>query len=79
MFYNYIIKSSNKNWFYVGFTQNIQERFSQHNLGEVRSIKAYRPYNLIFVQITKGRNEARDLEKYLKIRWNKENLLKLLN
>lgn len=76
MFYNYIIQSSVKKYFYVGLTKNIEARFKQHNLGQVKSTK---PYNLIFVQITDSINRARDLEKYLKIRWNKESLLKLIS
>ena len=77
-YYVYILGSKLKNWHYVGFTQNVERRFWEHNRGFQRSTKALKPFNLLFVQIVNSRNEARDLEKYLKIRYNKESLLDLL-
>lgn len=78
MYYNYVIISTHKNWFYVGFTQDLGHRLLQHNSGKVKSTKSYKPYDLIFVQISINRVIARDVEKYLKIRWNKESLIKLV-
>ncbi len=78
MFFVYIIKSSVKNWFYVGFSDNIERRLKEHNGGQLSSTKGNKPYNLHYVQIAGSRNEARDLEKYLKVRWNKESLLELI-
>lgn len=77
-YFVYVISSSFKNWHYVGFTKNLSRRFSEHNKGFQKSTKAYKPFELIFVQIVNSRKEARDLEKYLKIRFNKESLLALL-
>jgi len=79
MFYNYVLKSVSHNRFYVGFTEDINKRLYQHNSGFVKSTKSYKPFVLFFAQITNTRNEARDLEKYLKIRWNKESLIKLIS
>lgn len=78
MYYVYIIKSSHKNWFYVGFTSDIVRRFYEHNFGSNRSTKPYRPFELVFVQIIENRLLARDLEKYLKIKFNKEALLDII-
>ena len=77
-FYVYLIGSTLKNWCYVGFTTNIEKRISEHNLGNVRSTKPYKPFLLLFVQEVRTRIEARNLEKYLKVRFNKESLLDLL-
>lgn len=78
MFYVYIIKSLAKNWMYVGNTSNLEVRLNKHSNGSVKSTKPYRPLELIFAQILSSRNDARDLEKFLKIRWNKESLLEII-
>ncbi len=79
MFYVYLIKSKLKNWVYVGFSKNIDLRFAEHNKGFVKSTKHYKPFELVFVQIVSTSIEARLLEKFLKIRFNKEALLELIN
>jgi putative endonuclease len=43
----YAIKSLSKNYIYVGMTNNVERRLSEHNNGENRSTKAYRPFILI--------------------------------
>lgn len=78
MYYVYLISSLKKNWIYVGFSKDIERRIAEHNSGEVRSTKAYRTFELIFVQVVNDRNEARDLEKYFKVRWNKESFLDII-
>ena len=74
-YFVYILKSNQKRWFYAGLTKDINNRLTQHNLGKVLSTKAYRPFQLMFVQITNSLSKARDLEKYLKVKFNKEALL----
>lgn len=79
MYKVYVLKSINRNWFYVGFTQNIIRRLEQHNSGRVKSTKHMSPYKLIYTREFTTRVEAKDFEKYLKIRSNKEKLLKKLD
>lgn len=78
MFWVYVIKSSKKDWFYVGLTSNMETRLLQHNAGRVRSTKQLSPYKLIYGKQFDDRINARDFEKFLKIRSNKEKLLKEL-
>lgn len=66
MFFVYIIKSSNKNYYYVGSTENLQKRLKQHNNGEVRSTGFRRPYNIVYTEIYTTANEARLREKQIK-------------
>ena len=65
--------------YYVGNTENIDKRLAEHNSGLVKSTKSYRPFRLLFVQIVMSRIEARDFEKYCKVRWNKESIVKLIS
>ena len=59
-------------------TNDIIERFRSHNAGKERTTNPYKPFKLLFVQEFDSRIRARDLEKYLKIRSNKESLLLLV-
>lgn len=79
MYEVYVLKSLIKNWYYVGLSLNKNIRFKQHNNGQVQSTKAYKPFNLIFSKAFNTRIQARDYEKFLKIRSNKEKFLKHLN
>ena len=75
MFFVYLLKSSKSNWYYVGLAENIKRRLKEHNLGEVKSTKFRMPYKLIYKKEFESRKIARDFEKYLKIRSNKEKLI----
>jgi putative endonuclease len=77
MYYVYAIKSLNRNYIYVGMTKDIEKRLKEHNYGENRSTKAYRPFELINKEVFSLRIEARIREKYLKSGAGKE-FLKLL-
>jgi len=78
MFYVYIIKSTTKNWYYVGISKNLERRLISHNSGLNRSTKPYKPFRLKFAQMVSNGKSARNLEKFLKVRFNKEALLDLL-
>lgn len=72
MFYVYAIKSVTRNWIYVGLTNNLERRITEHNNGENRSTKAYKPFVLIFSEQYETRRKAREREKYLKSGIGKE-------
>lgn len=77
MFNVYAIRSELRNYIYVGMTSNLERRLNEHNKGENRSTKSYRPFVLIYVEIYNTRVEAREREKYLKSGIGKEFLKKL--
>jgi putative endonuclease len=62
----YAIRSTRKNYTYVGLTNNLQRRLSDHNLGYNRTTKPYAPFILIHEEVCNTRTEARIREKYLK-------------
>jgi len=78
MIYVYAIKSIERNYIYVGMTDNIERRISEHNKGENKSTKAYKPFSLILVEEYMNRTEARKREKYLKNGVGKEFLKNLI-
>ncbi len=77
MFITYAIKSINRNYIYVGLTNDLTRRLNQHQLGENRTTRAYRPFILILKESFLNRIEARNREKYLKSGIGKELLKKI--
>ena len=63
-----------RNYIYVGLTNNLDNRLDQHNNGENKSTKAYRPFILIHSEVFSTRIEARAKEKYYKSGIGKEYL-----
>ena len=74
MFYVYAISSLNHNYIYVGMTENIKNRIKRHNDGRERTTRFYSPFELIFSEVCKTRQEARIREKYWKSGVGKEKL-----
>ena len=65
-YFVYILKSSINNDIYIGSTENIEKRLAKHNRGEVQSTKAYRPWEMMQVEIFPSRQEARKRELRIK-------------
>ena len=72
MVYVYAIRSLTRNYIYVGLTNDLKRRLSEHNNGENRSTKAYKPFILLYSEQVSDRNTARIREKYLKSGVGKE-------
>lgn len=66
MIYVYAIKSKERNYIYVGMTNDLRRRFSEHQDGYERTTKPYRPFKLIYYESFPDWIEARKREKYLK-------------
>ncbi len=65
-YFVYAISSCNKTYIYVGMTNHLQRRLSEHNKGYNKTTKPYAPFNLIYWEELPNRTEARAKEKYLK-------------
>jgi putative endonuclease len=77
MYYTYAISSINRNYIYVGISDNVDRRVKVHNKGYNKTTKSYCPFNVILVEEYDTRMEARNREKYLKSGCGKE-FLKVL-
>ena len=66
MYYVYVIQSSKDKQFYTGFTGDLQNRFQEHNAGNVSSTKERGPFELIYYQAFLNQQDALAREKYLK-------------
>jgi putative endonuclease len=72
MYYVYAISSTDRNYIYVGLTNNTNRRLLEHNCGKNKTTKPYRPFKLILTEEYETRFEARKREKYLKSGFGKE-------
>jgi len=78
MFTVYSIKSIDRNYIYVGLTNNIERRFNEHQKGQNKTTAPYRQFVLIYQENFPTRTEARKKEIYLKSGTGKEFLKQLL-
>jgi putative endonuclease len=66
MFYLYILKSKNKNYSYVGVTNNLERRTNEHSTGLNKTTKPYMPFIVVHKECYKTLSEARKREWFLK-------------
>jgi len=74
MFYTYVLKSKRENRYYTGYTNDIQKRFKEHNLGKSIYTKERGPFELIYYEACINQQDARSREAYLKSRKGKRYL-----
>ena len=66
MFYLYILKSTRDDNLYIGSTNDLRRRLSEHNNGLNRSTKARRPFELRYYEACACEHDARKREYNLK-------------
>lgn len=50
MYYCYILKSLKTGQYYVGSSENFENRLQLHNSGKVKSTKSNRPWEIVYFQ-----------------------------
>ena len=65
-YFTYILESKVDNRFYIGQTQNVQQRLKHHNKGYSTYTKKFRPWILIWYQEFETRKQAYKTEQLLK-------------
>ena len=66
MFYAYVLKSINHDFYYKGHCENLNERLLQHNSGMTDSIRPYIPFRIVYSEQCNTREDAIKREKYFK-------------
>ncbi len=66
MFYAYVLKSLNHEYFYKGHCENLEIRLKEHNSGKTSSIKPFIPFKISYSEEFESREEAINREKYFK-------------
>ena len=78
MFYLYILESQQDSTFYIGQTNNLNERLKRHNSGKIRSTKYKIPYKLVYFEEYEKRADAMCREWEIKKKYNTERRKKLI-
>ena len=66
MYYLYILKSKKDKKLYIGSTNDLKRRVSDHNLGKVPSTKPRLPFELRYYEAFHAESDARKREASLK-------------
>ena len=66
MYYAYVLKSINHNYYYKGHCNNLDVRLQQHNSGMTRSNRKYAPFKIGYYEIFDTEAGAVAREKYFK-------------
>ncbi|PIR83828.1 excinuclease ABC subunit C [Candidatus Kaiserbacteria bacterium CG10_big_fil_rev_8_21_14_0_10_51_14] len=66
MYFVYILQSKKDKGFYVGSTENVKQRLSEHNSGKAKYSNSKRPYVLKWFCAFPTKQQALRFEKYLK-------------
>ena len=62
----YILLSSDKLHWYIGSTNNLEDRLKRHNSGRSKYTKPFKPWQIVYHEEYKTRSEAVKREFYLK-------------
>jgi putative endonuclease len=66
MFTVYILYSEITQKYYIGQTQDLDNRIVEHNSGETKSLKSGIPWNIVFTAEVENRVDSVRLEKKIK-------------
>ena len=66
MYYVYVLKSKKDKEIYIGYSADLKTRFSEHNKGKVKSTKSRIPFELVYYEAYKNKNDATKREHFLK-------------
>tara|TARA_B100001971_G_C17689537_1_gene286322 strand:+ start:75 stop:323 length:249 start_codon:yes stop_codon:yes gene_type:complete len=66
MFYVYILRSETSGHYYIGSTNDIEQRLKQHNSGIVKPTKGTRPWRLMRTEVLATLAQARRREMQIK-------------
>ena len=79
MYYVYVLKSLKNGKLYKGFTEDLKRRLREHNSGNSTFSRNNRPWELIYYEAFRLKENAKNEEKFLKSGKGRERLKYLLN
>ncbi|MBI2621156.1 MAG: GIY-YIG nuclease family protein [Candidatus Levybacteria bacterium] len=77
-FYVYVLYNKNRNFIYIGYSEDLKSRVPSHNKGENKSTKPYTPLELIFYEAYRNKKDAKRRELYLKSNRGRTTLMTML-
>ena len=78
MYFVYILRSKIDHKLYVGFTPDLRKRIKIHNLKLSKSTKPRVPFEIIYYEAYKDKEDALSREKFFKTGWGRQYIKKAL-
>jgi len=75
----YALAILEKEYIYVGLSLDVDRRVEEHQRGKEKTMRAYRPFEVLIVEYLPDRTTARKREKFLKSGAGKEFLKEIRN
>lgn len=72
MYYVYVLQGPKQ--FYIGSTENLKRRFSEHQSGKPVATRKRGPWTLVYYEASLSKTDALVREKYLKTAWGRRYL-----
>ncbi len=66
MYYTYVLKSLKDGDLYVGYTEDLKNRFNLHSAGKVPATENRRPLEILYYEACNSKEKALKREKYFK-------------
>lgn len=77
-YYVYVLQNIPKNYFYIGYSEDLIKRLISHNNGQNKSTKPHIPLELIHYEAYRHMGDAKRREFYLKSNKGKTTLRTML-
>lgn len=68
----YALASLERDYIYVGLSLDVERRIGEHQRGKEPTTRAYRPFEVLLIEVLPDRMAARKREKFLKSGAGKE-------
>ncbi len=78
-YFTYILQSEKDNSFYIGQTNDIDERLRQHNEGMSKYTSRKRPWKVVYFEVFETRERAIQRESFLKKQRNRSFYKRLID
>jgi len=76
--YVYVLYNKAKNFIYIGYSEDLRQRVSEHNGGKSKSTKHYIPLEVIHYEAYRNMKDAKRREEYLKTNRGRTTLMTML-
>ena len=78
MYFVYVLLSEKDKNFYIGFSEDVEQRLDEHNAGKNISTRNRRPFKLVYCEGHTSKSDALRREKYFKSSKGKTTLKQIL-
>ncbi|NCC74360.1 MAG: GIY-YIG nuclease family protein [Sphingobacteriia bacterium] len=65
-YYVYVLSSLLDESWYIGYSQNLDKRLTEHNSGKTVTTNRKKPWRIIYYEVSYNKEDAISREKYLK-------------